>query len=315
MKCNPLPLLVLLLAMGPAHAQELRTFSNAGGKSLEDRIVKYNYAERIVTLEKNGKIPLDTFGKADQEYILRWNMAEGFMSTLRFKTEVQQNSWARMKAEETITPYWMDAVQLPGKETPTHNVVMIDDYEEYNVVYLDAEGYAITLRNQNEFPIENIVVESKVYYEQEYYTIPDDMFSSMKKEYADTVVSNKVRFISETIPSIIPREEVVLHSECAIVVDQQVDRNALVSTTENENGDTMDGEDSTDGSESTAEVTATVDGFGEWNDHGRRRKGSVTGIWVRIGIKGPNGEMLWRETTDPASLSKKVSWEPAPPAK
>lgn len=310
MKRNPFHLLILLLAAGLVHAEERRSFSNVDGKILEDRIVKYNYEERIATMEKSGKIPLDTFSEADQEYILRWNMAEGFMSTLRFKTEVQKNSWARMKAEETITPYWMDAVQLPGKQSPVHNVVMIDDYEEYNAVYLEAEGYAIILRNQNEFPIEDIVVESKIYYEQEYYTVPDDMFASMKKEYADTVVSNKVRFISETIPAIIPREEVVLHSECAIVVDQQVDRNSLVSETETESGDSMDSEDG--GDEATTEITTTVEGFGEWDDHGRRRKGSVTGVWVRIGIKGPDGEMLWREITDPASLSKKVAWDPAP---
>jgi hypothetical protein len=239
-------------------------------------------------------------------------MATGFKSAMRFKTELKKSNWARMKSEKNVTPFWMDAVQVPGKATPTHTVVMIDDYEEYTALYLEAEGYSITLRNQNLFPLEGIVVESKIFFEQELYTIPDDMFNSMKKEYADTITTNLVKFTSETIPVIIPREEVVLYSECAITADHQVERNTLVTTTEGE--DESDGEEDED-AEAAAAVEATVDGFGDWDDHSRRRKGKVTGVWIRIGIKGPDGEMIWREMTDPVSLPKKVSWDPAPKSK
>ena len=310
MKTRTLKFIPLLLLAGAVHAQDLRTFSNAEGKTLEDKLVRYDYGESMVTLERSGKVPLDTFSKADQDYILRWNMVAGFKSTMRFKTEIKKSNWARMKSEKAVTPYWMDAVQISGKTTPSHTVVMIDDYEEYTALYLEAEGYSITLRNQNLFPLEDIVVESKIYYEQELYVTPDDMFTSMENEYNDTITTNTVKFTSETISVIIPREEVVVHSECAITVDHQVDRTSLISETDEESDDS--GEEDEEGDEDAAEVETVIEGFGDWDDHGRRRKGSVDGIWVRIGIKGPDGEMIWREMTDPTSLPRKVSWDPVP---
>lgn len=300
MKMRPLQFLALLFVAGIVQAQELRTFSNANGETLEDKLVKYNYEDRIATLDRSGKVPLDTFSKEDQDYILKWNMAMGFKSPMRFKTEIKKSTWGRMKAEKTITPYWMDAVQVPGKQTPTHSVIMIDDYEEYTALFLEAEGYTITLKNQNFFPIENIVVESKIYFEQEFYAVPDDLFKSLESEYTDTVTTNKVKFLSETIPIIIPREEVVLHSECAIIVDHQVARDSLVTTSDEEGEEDDEGE---------SETETSIDATGDLDDHSRRRKGKVTGIWVRIGIKDPAGEMIWRELTDPTSLPKKVLWE------
>ncbi len=298
MKPSRLLFIALLFIAGIAHAQELRTFSNAEGQTFEDTLVKYDYEARLVTLDKRGNVPIDTFSKAEQDYILKWNMAVGFKSPIRFKTEITRGNWGRMKAEKTITPFWMDAIQVPGKQTPTHTVVMVDDYEEYTALYLEAEGYTITLKNQNFFPIENIVVESKIYFEQENFIIPDDFFTSMKNEYTDTATTNKVKYTSETIPVIIPREEVALYSACSIIVDQQVNRDSLTTETEVEDD---------------AEVETVVEGFGDWDDHGRRRTGKLTGIWVRIGIKGPDGEMIWRELTDPKSLPKKVLWDSPSP--
>jgi hypothetical protein len=220
---TPILLLSAVLLAAPAFTQDaLRRFSNAEGKTLEDRIVKYEYEEKMVVLEKSGRVPLETFSAADQEYILHWNQVEGFKSTMRFKMSVNKGNWASMKHEQTVTPYYMDAIQIPGKKTPNHHVVMIEDYEEYDAVYLEAEGYEITLRNQNFFPIENIVVESKVFFEQELYTTPDSLFLASESEYTDTQTTNKVRFLSETIPIIVPREDVVMQSECAIIIDHQV---------------------------------------------------------------------------------------------
>ena len=281
-----------------SQAQETHTFSNADGQTLEDTIIKVDYEERLVTLENNGRVPFDTFSEADQAYILQWNQVEGFKSTMRFKMDIDKSNWARMKHEQTITPYFLDAVQIPGKKTPNHHIVIADDYEEYNAVYLEAEGYALTMRNQNFFPLENLVVESKIYFEQEEYIITDSLFVSSENEYYDTVTTNKVRFLSETVPIIIPREEVVMNSECAIIVDHQVDRNALITTSEGEEGGDSE------------ETEETVEGFGDWDDHGRRRKGKVIGAWFRIGIKGTDGQMVWREITTPSSLADKFSWDP-----
>ncbi|NNJ71439.1 MAG: hypothetical protein HKP10_09175 [Kiritimatiellales bacterium] len=285
-----------------ASAQYMRTFTSPDGKTLRDRIVKYDYQEKLVFLEEAGRVPLDSFSADDQAYILHWNQVAGFKSTMRFKMELKKSSWARMKHEQNITPFYMDAIHIPGKKIPNHQLLMLEDFEEYNAVYLEAEGYEIKLRNQNFFPIENIVVESKIYYEQENYMVPDSFFMSSDNAYDDTVATNKVRFLSETVPVIVPREEVFLNSECAIMVDHQIERSILLSTSENEG----EGDD-----EGDTETEETVEGFGEWDDHSRRRKGKMIGAWLRVGIKDTNGQMVWREITSPSSLPNKVSWDPA----
>lgn len=298
-----------LIAVTASGQRVLREFSNNAGKTLKDRLVKYDFESKIVTMEKNGRIPLDTFSKADQAFILRWNQVEGFKSTMRFKMAVEKKNWARMKHEQNVTPYFMDAIQIPGKQTPNHYVLMIEEYEEYNAVYLEAEGFQLTLRNQNFFPIENLVVESKVFYEQENYVIADSLFVSDESTYMDTVTTNKVKFLSETVPIIVPREEVTVDSEAAIIVDHQVSRNSLVSVTEEEgDGD----EESDDGSGEEEEVGETIEGFGDWDDHARRRKGKIDGVWFRVGIKDMDGNMVWREVVSPSSISKSFSWDETP---
>ncbi|MDZ8119457.1 hypothetical protein [Pontiella agarivorans] len=276
-------------------SMEPRTFTNNAGKTLTDRIAKYDFLTQEVLLEKSGKVPLETFSAADQAYVLHWNQVEGFSSLLRFKMKLKKETWANLKHEQNITPYYMDAIQIPGKRTPTHNVIILEDYEEYNAVYLQAEGYEITLRNQNLFPIENITVESKIFYEQEQYIIPDSLFSSAENDYFDTVLTNKFRYCSETIPIMVTREEVILNSEAAVIVDHQIERSLLNPS--KKGGDT----ESTDG------ISTDIEGFGEWDDHGRRRKGRVLGAWFRVGIEGLDGKMVWRDIASPSSLIDK--WE------
>ncbi|QBG47933.1 hypothetical protein EGM51_11190 [Verrucomicrobia bacterium S94] len=287
-------LCLLLLTASAAVAQfdrtELHTFTNSEGKTLTDRIAKYDVEKQEVLLEKSGKVPLETFSEADQAYILHWNQVEGFSSALRFKMELKKNTWSSMKHEQNITPYYMDAIQIPGKRTPNHNVILLEDYEEYSAVYLQAEGYEITLRNQNLFPIENITVESKIFYEQEQYIVPDSLFASEDNDYFDTVLTNKYRYMSETIPIMVTREEVVLHSEAAIIADHQIERNALITSTQD------------DGEDQVSDGSTDIEGFGEWDDHGRRRKGRVIGAWFRVGIKGLDGNMVWRDIASPSSL-------------
>ena len=285
--------MIALLLTGAVYAQYDAgeyTFSNGEGKTLTDRIMKYDSEEKTVLLEKNGKVPFDTFSKKDQAYILHWNQVNGFMSTMRFKLSVEKKRWGSMKHEQTITPYFMDALLIPGKKTPNHNVVMVEDLEEYTALYMQAEGFSLKIRNQNFFPIENLVVESKVFYEQEIYITPDSLFVSSEDEYSDTITTNKIRYISETIPIIITREEVILHSECAIIIDQQIERTSLIT----------DEDDSSD---------VTIEGLDDYQDHNRRRKGRVHGAWFRVGIKGLDGEMIWREITSPSSLDDKVTWD------
>lgn len=170
-----------------------------------------------------------------------------------------------------------------------HHIVLLEDYEESTSLVLEAQGYEISLRNANLFPIENLTVESKVYYEQEEYVIPEDLFKSANKDYTDTTTTTNSRFRTESIPSIAVRETVMLYSECAYLVDQEVTRSSIVTSDE---GDSM-----------VSDI---------WSDHSRDRDGKIRGLWLRVGIEGTDGNMVWREETEPASLAERMTWDTEP---
>ena len=297
----PLAGAVLQVLFGSRTPRKMAEFSACGGiiLSFVMALVAFMAGGQPETFTLYSWISVDSFSAADQAHILHWNQVNGFLSSMRFKMEVAKSNWARMKFEQNITPFYMDAIQIPGKRTPNHNVIMLEDYEEYTAIYMEAEGYEIKLRNQNFFPIENITIESRIFYEQEEYALNDSVFMSGENEFTDTLVTNKVRFLSETLPVIIQHEEVVLYSESAIITDHQIERTLIVSTSGNDDDD-----------EEMDDSTPDVEGFGDWDDHGRRKKGKVNGVWFRVGIKGLDGEMVWRDIASPTSLVDKYSWEP-----
>ncbi len=286
------------LIIGMQAATPKENFRHASKGILRDTLKGYNYQKREALFEKSGRIPLKTFSEEDQAYILHWNQLTGFTSTFRFKLEMKKKRWARMKHEQNRTPFYMDVFLIPKKSTPHHEVVEAEDYEEASACYLEAEGFELTLRNQNLFPLEQIVVESSIFYEQRSYLMGDSLFLGEENDFDETTVTNRIRRRSETIPLILPREEVVVYSAAAILADQQLERNVIVS-----------GSGSGEESEEWNESEETVEGFGDWSDHNRRRRDKLIGVWFRVGVQNMDGEMVWREVSHPASLPDQVSWE------
>lgn len=299
---------VVLFGLVGANAAEegMHTFSNSKGEKLVDRIVKVDYEARIVSLARSGKVSIDAFSKADQDYILLWNQVAGFKTDMRFKMKIDKAKWGQLKIEQNVDPYFMDAAQVPGKQTPTHNVVLIEDFSEYNATHLEAEGYSLTLQNQNFYPIRNLIVESKVFYEQEYYKVPDDILQSSENIYDDVTKTDKVRYLSEEIPSIVPREKVTVYSECAPIINHQVQRNSDVLEVEEE-VEVEEGQEDEDEEEPETEIV--IETLADLDDHARERQGKLLGVWFRVGIRDQNGEMVWRDICEPSSVKKKFSWE------
>lgn len=295
-----------LLAAGTLLAQKPRTFTNAEGKPLTGILLEYDERRDEVDMrigERREKIPLSKFSKEDRTYIKRWYMAKAFQSTMRFKIEINRNDWKQLKWEQNITPYWMEIVNIPGKATPIHKVSMLEDYEEISTLYLEARGYVITLKNQNMFPIDDLVVHHKIFYQQENFSFPDDISRASDNDYDDVVTTNLSKQATEIIPSIAPLEDVSLNSEYAITIDSQIERNQLQNEVEREDED-EDGEE-----EEAEETEPEYEDFGDFDDSSRRKKGEVIGIWVKVGIRGPEGNIIYRDITEPESLSKKVLWD------
>jgi hypothetical protein len=268
-----------------------RLFANRSGETLSDTIIKFNFDKQEVLFEKNGRIPLEVFHENDQAYILQWNQQNGFASTMRFKIQIERDRWARMKHEQTRTPAYIEAARRPHFNTLLHNTALLEAYEAYSAISLEALGFSLHMRNQNFFPLENIRVDSKIIYEEQSYLTSDSMYASAQDLFDQLQTEQRIRTRSEEIAILVPLEEIKLHSATAILSEHTLDRSNLESSSE-ENED-----------------TSSIDGLGDWSDHNRDRKDAFIGVWFRIGIPSPDGDYYWRHMSIPDDFHETHLWD------
>jgi hypothetical protein len=298
MKISPLKMMLILLCILPLTgitAETERTFTNADGKSLVGIPKSYDPQTEVVLMNINGrqeKIALSSFSAADQLYLKSWNMQKGFESPIKFKVDLTRKKWSTIRWSSTIEPLIMEPIKLPGKRTPLHYRTAVQSYEEITALQLTAQGYEILIKNNNMFPIDQVTIEHKIYYQQEIYITPEDIIQTEDDQYDEIITTNRIKYAIELLPSIAPFEQITLYSRCASIVDSQVTR-AKISNSQ--------AEAPNDG--------PTIEGFGEWGDSHRDRKGKLLGIWVRISIKDADGNTNYRDITLPDTLSKHVAWE------
>lgn len=287
---KPLLLLITLITTLNA-ASEPYIFTNHDGKTLEDTIIKYDIEKEEVLLENNGRQPLSLFSETDQRYILQWNQLNGFLSTMRFKLTLDKDRWARMKQEQNRTPVYIALDRRPHFDTLIHQTTPLEEYEEYSSIELDAVGFSLKLRNQNFFPLENITVQSKVMYEETLFQTSDSFYESESDLFDEIITEQRVRVREESISMLVPLEEITVHSATAILTEQKLDRTLLTSEEEEEEEDTSSIEE------------------GDWSDHNRDREDDFVGVWFRIGIPDPSGQLTWRHISYPDDLFEELIWD------
>lgn len=274
-----------LLLCGTLSA-EARIFKNKEGQELSGELLTYDFDDRIVRMENGKAIPLDEFSAEDQEYILKWNMARGLESTLRFKIDIEKENWERWRWDLRTMAYSLTAFKMPKKLTPEHALERHSEYEDFIKLELDATGYTIQLKNRNPFPMADLTVEHKIFVLQEEYIEPDGMDESQRSEYDEVEDIEQVLTGSEKIPVLAPLEEVVIYSESAVTTDHKMERTMNASNTGNIDSERI-----------------------KWDDSNRERKGKVLGIWVKISIPDVDEKIAVRHVTLPKTLINKVSWE------
>ena len=268
-----------------------RLFANRNGETLSDTIIKFDFDKQEVLFEQSGRIPLDVFSEEDQAYILQWNQQNGFASTMRFKIEIDRERWARMKQEQNRTPAYIEAARIPHFNTLIHQTTLLENYEEYSAISLEALGFSLQMRNQNFFPLENIRVESKIIYEEQRYLTSDSMYASTLDNFDEHQIEQRIRERSEEVAILVPLEAIQLYSAVAILSEQKLDRSTL------------------EGSSEEGEDASLIDGLGDWPDHNRDRKDAFVGIWFRIGIPSPNGDYYWRHISIPDNFHETHRWD------
>lgn len=275
------------------------TFTSTEGKSFTGRLVKFDPIDNIAVFDSKKRIPLSLFCEADQEYIRRWSMTQGFISTFTFKIEVSEMLWGRRRWKRRNIPYWMESLKLENKKTPHHVETTIKGFEENVTVEYLAKGYNIRIRNGNSFPLENIVVHHKVFYEQEEFLTSEDIMLSGHEDYAEIEIKQKVKGNTETVELLEPYKDRILESECALMVQYSMDR--------------YSNDESEDGIENKYEGDPNyerIPGFDEWDEGSERsRGGKIVGLWVKMGMEDQEGQMVYRDFTLPTDLPTIRTWD------
>ena len=180
---------------------------------------------------------------------------------------------------------------MPHFNTLLHNTTLLESYEAYSAISLEALGFSLHMRNQNFFPLENIRVESKVIYEEQSYLTSDSMYKSAQDIFDELQTEQRIRIRSEEIAILVPLEEIKLYSATAILSKHALDRSNLESSPEED------------------EDTSSIDGLGDWSDHNRDREDAFVGVWFRIGIPSPDGDYYWRHVSIPDDFNEKHRWD------
>ena len=283
-------ILFLLLFLSGLVNAEKNSFKNLNGEILEDTLIRYNWETQEATFDKSGNIPLSIFSTKDQEYILQYNQINGFKSSFRFKVDLEKKRWGRMKYEQSRTPYYMDVFKNKFDSNYKHQVILAEDYEEYSSISLDAQGYNLIIKNQNLFPINNIIIESKIIYEKQIYDNAHGIYLGDQNNFSDIISTNIVNYHKEEIVSLIPGEDLIIFSPCAVISRHSLDREIIID-------------------ESIFPTQEDIiKGFGNWDEHSREKRDRLEGIWFRIGIPDISGDMIWRHKSYPDELSENL-WD------
>jgi len=161
---------------------EMREFKLPDGRSIKAEIVSFNAKLGKVELKlangKRKKVNPGLFVEEDQKFIKEWAALDGFRNKRFFKVEC-----AKKRTEK-----W-------GEEDSAYQV----KYDRYI--------YNITLENRNEYPLENIKVEYRIFYEQE------ENDRSTRK----VVVNKNVKSGEADVKRILPRGKTVLPTESVVL--------------------------------------------------------------------------------------------------
>lgn len=263
--------LFALIAMAAQADDSYRTFTAEDGRTLKARIIQYDSAGGKVQIEREDRkkltVPATAFSEKDQNYIKAWEAAQAFMSTAKFKLEIEQDEVKSTKKEHNIDIGEESSGGRRGGESGVVTVA-IDKNTQYR--------YTLAVENKSGVALKNIMLEYRIYYEQE-KPVNDEKANKGRAEDDPrperhmAVSENKVKDGRARVKTIEPKESRVIATGSATLLKRSASRPW---------GDKID------------------------------LKSNLSGAWIRLTMKGADGEKLVREIASPANIPKKFPWDP-----
>lgn len=263
---------ILLLATLSANAGELRSFTASDGRTLEARIVNYDADSGKVQIERADKkritVSAEAFSAADQRYILKWAAATGFAAPSKLRIAV--------KREEVGTTEKKHEVDFSQENTGGRRggggvqTVAKDERTKYR--------YLLTLENKSGVPINNIVVEYRIYYNQQ-KPVVDEKANQYRPQDREVDIPDRYKAVDELkikdgrdrLKPIAPKETRTFSTDAVTLLERKANRPY---------------------------------------DDKINLKADLAGVWIRLTMKGPDGKEIVREIAAPASVTRKFPWDP-----
>lgn len=275
-------LLVSISSIGRAEV-EYRTFTAQDGRTLKAAVLAYDAASGKVQILREDKAKLTVqataFSEKDQAFIKAWAAAQLFLSPAKLKLELKRNEVKDWKKEHEIDMTEFDDAEggegRRGGDEGGIRTVAVDKNTQYR--------FDLILENKGGIPFANVKMEYRIFYEQE-KPVEDPATAKQR-------MKNKEDGIPDFSPHIAVAENKVKAGEVKIKAIEPAGAHTV----------------STD-AVTILKRTATSRPFREMVD----LKGELKGAWIKLSMKGPDGQLLVREIALPESLAKKYPWE-APP--
>ncbi len=168
-----------------------RVFTDEQGRAIMLKVVKCDLKHNSVTVEReDGRrltVKLDAFSKSDQDYVSDWYKANELIDERNLKIEVDKEVVGRREEEiEGTITYMSSGIQ----ETEKAGEMQFEDI-----------AYTITFYNKSAFPIQNAMLEYKIYYEQSSRGLknPEQEIFSQESKLSDVLPGKKVNFTTESV--------------------------------------------------------------------------------------------------------------------
>jgi hypothetical protein len=263
---------LIVLFAAAALADDYRTFTSSDGRTLKAKVIAYDSSTGKVQIEREDRKKLtvssNAFSQKDQDYLQAWETAQVFMSPAKFKLEIEREEVKTTKKEHEVDvgEEFAGGGRRGGGESGVITVA-IDKTTDYK--------YHLAMENKGGMPLKNIIMEYRIFYEQE-KPVKDDKANKGRREndprpeYHVAVEQKKVKDGQSRLKPIEPKENRSVSTENVSLLKRSANR--------------------------------------PWGDMIDLKSG-LSGVWIKLTMKGPAGDKLIREIASPESVMNKFAWE------
>jgi hypothetical protein len=265
-----------------SQADEFRTFTAEDGRTLKAKIISYNSASGKVTIEREDRkriiVAATAFSKKDQTFIENWQVDEAFLSPTKLKLEIERDEVDSSKKNVEVDV---------GEESSGGGRRGGGGMSGVVTVAVDKKTqykYKLAMENKSGIPLDNMTMEFRIYYEQQKPEKDEKANKGRSKDETSpekymAVDQSKVKKGEKKIKTLAPKQSGTISTESVVLLQRSA------SYTWGENIDL---------------------------------KSDLSGVWIKLSMRGADGEMLVRDICSPESIMKKYPWdvpdEPEEPA-